>query len=225
MRPSLARKWGRERGADLADELPQKLHLFDERGLNRGRVRLLAYGGRSRLVTWLRAVGHQAGIDRWRRGERETPEDDFGATPDRDEAGDESEKLARGEDLDMVRRVVPLAFEQLMRQLPTVSEQQHRFAYFRCVEGLDNIEIAERLGVGKSRVTELSQQVFKRLMAILRRLAPELEEISDDPTKDRRRKVEEALQEWFGGKDKAAVEAQRCRGARSKRAGASRVRG
>jgi hypothetical protein len=85
-----------------------------------------------------------------------------------------------------------------MRQLPSVSEQQYRFAYFRCVGGLDNVEIAERLGVGKPRVTELSQQVFRRLIAIMRRLAPELENLSDDPAKDRRRKVEEALQEWFG---------------------------
>ncbi len=198
VRPALIRKWGRDRGEELADELPQKLHLFDDRGLNRGRVRLLAYGGRSRLATWLRAVAHQGAIDRWRRRRREQPVDELPEPTGRAGDGEPGSQIAEDEELEMVRRVGRMAFEQLMAELPRVSEQQYRFAYFRCVEGLDNNAIAEQLDVGKSRVTELSQQVFRRLIAIMRRLAPELANISDDASRDRRRKMEEALQAWFG---------------------------
>ncbi|HYO24451.1 MAG TPA: hypothetical protein VEQ85_05830, partial [Lacipirellulaceae bacterium] len=196
--PALARKWGRDRASDLADDLPQILHIRDERGLNRGRIRLLAYGGRSRLATWLRSVAHREGIDRWRRGARHEAVEDLAETADDGAAADASARMVEAEDLALIRRVGPQAFEQLMRQLPNESEQQHRFAYFRCVERLDNSEIAARLGVGKSRVTELSQQVFRRMMAILSQLAPELDAISSEATKERRRNVEEALQEWFG---------------------------
>jgi hypothetical protein len=94
-----------------------------------------------------------------------------------------------------------------MAELPRVSEQQYRFAYFRCVGGLDSQAIAERLDVGKSRVTELSQQVFRRLIAIMRRLAPELADISDDASRDRRHKMEEALQAWFGPGDSTSSDA------------------
>jgi DNA-directed RNA polymerase specialized sigma24 family protein len=198
VRPALIRKWGRDRGEEIADELPQKLHLFDERGLNRGRVRLLAYGGRSRLATWLRAVAHQGAIDRWRRRRREQPVDELPEPTGRAGDGEPGDQIVEEEELEMVSRVGRMAFEQLMAELPRVSEQQYRFAYFRCVQGLDNNAIAEQLDVGKSRVTELSQQVFRRLIAIMRRLAPELAEISDDASRDRRRKMEEALQAWFG---------------------------
>jgi DNA-directed RNA polymerase specialized sigma24 family protein len=198
VRPVLAKKWGRDRAEEITDELPQKLHLSDERGLNRGRVRLLTYGGRSRLATWLRAVAHQAAIDRWRRQSREQPDELLAETRAEEGAVEVGDKLARDEDLDLVRRVGPQAFEQLMRQLPEISEQQYRFAYFRCVGGLNNVDIADRLGVAKSRITELSQQVFRRLITILRQLAPELESLTDEASPQRRRHVEEALQEWFG---------------------------
>jgi DNA-directed RNA polymerase specialized sigma24 family protein len=202
--PALSKKWGRDRAQDLADELPQKLHLSDERGLNRGRPKLLSYGGRARLATWLQAIGHRGAIERWRRQGREQSDDDLSGAPDRGGGDGVVDQLTHDEDLDLVRRVGPQAFEQLMQQLPAVSEQQYRFAYFRCVGGLDASEIANRLGVGKSRVTELSQQVFRRLVAIMRRLAPELESMSDEASTERRRHVEEALQAWFG-KDAAAA--------------------
>jgi hypothetical protein len=51
---------------------------------------------------------------------------------------------------------------------------------------------------------ELSQQVFRRLVAIMRQLAPELADMSDDATTQRRRHVEEALQAWFGADAGAA---------------------
>jgi hypothetical protein len=108
-----------------------------------------------------------------------------------------AEKMAHDEDVRLMRRIAPQAFAELMTQLKTVSEQQYKFAYLRCVAGLDGTTIAERLSVGKSRVTELSQQVFRKLIAIVRKLAPELENISDEPSKERRRAFEEAIQDWF----------------------------
>jgi DNA-directed RNA polymerase specialized sigma24 family protein len=196
--PALARKWGRDRAQEVADDLPQKLHIPDEKGLNRGRPRLLAYGGRSRLTTWLQAVAHRQAIDRWRRPERQPIDDDLGGPTATAGTGSSADQLIGQEEVDLVRRIVQPAFEELMRQLQDISEQQHRFAYLRCVRGMDNIDIAEQLGVGKSRVTELSQQVFRKLMAIIRKLAPELGAVSYEPTKERRKLIEEALQEWFG---------------------------
>lgn len=195
--PSLARKWGRERAEEVVDELPQKLHLVDDKGLNRGRARLLTYGGRSRLVTWLKAVANRQAIDCWRSRRRYQPSENLTELAPCATEQDSAERMEHAEDIEIVRRIAPLAFKELMEHLPTVSEQQYRFAYFRCVRQWDGTAIAAELGVGKSRVTELSQQVFRRLIAIMRRLAPELENLSDEPSKERRRWFEEAIGEIF----------------------------
>ncbi|QDU29440.1 hypothetical protein ETAA8_45500 [Anatilimnocola aggregata] len=193
IKPALVRRWGRQSAEEITDALPQTLHLKDERGLNQGRPRLLAYGGRARLETWLKALAARQVIDRWRRL-RETSEVEL----DKHSAEAENSNENQDDDLALIREVVPNAFCELMKQLPKASEQQYRFAFYRCVRRWDNTLIAAELNVSKPRVTELSQQVFRRLISIIRQMAPELAKLSDDPSRERRTLWEDAIGEWFG---------------------------
>ena len=86
IRPALyasARSVAGEDGRELADSMYAE--LFGLPGADGVRRSLLAYyHGRSKLITWLRAVLVQRHIDRRRRDARLTPlEDDEGSTPNR----------------------------------------------------------------------------------------------------------------------------------------------
>jgi len=61
----------------------------------------------------------------------------------------------------------PQRLERLHRAVGELSEQQRRVVRLRFFDGLDNADIARRLGVSRPRITQLVSRALERLRAAL----------------------------------------------------------
>jgi DNA-directed RNA polymerase specialized sigma24 family protein len=168
---------------------------------------LQSFYGRSRLLIWLQTVATHQMIDLRRRKSRTNCEWDLlDQQPPQPTSSPADEVILRGQ-LETVRSLIASAFGRLLTELRESAVTQYEFAYYRCVKGLSYTEVAERLAVTKSRVTELSTLVCGKLMSIFRRLEPEFAEKRSEISKEQRKLIEEAIYDWFSGGANAGLTA------------------
>lgn len=200
VRPPLIARWGQGKANPVLDDLPSHLLQPQKKGLGRGRVKLLAFYGRSSIKTWLKTIATRLIIDRGRRskevqiGPRDgdgTPDDgldgfDGGQTDDPDCDGPIQTQL--------VEITVPL-FQRLLELLSQESLQQYNYAVLRCVRGYQPAVIAARLQVARPRVTQLSQAVCRKFLGLLSGEDPAFSEVTEKLDRKTRHDIEAAIRD------------------------------
>lgn len=156
--------------ADVLRDLPSHLRLPTREGFNRGRPRMAQFYGASTLVTWIKMIAMNLGFDYARRSSREK------------QSGDESDGVATPPlpnsttaSADLFAALIPslrAALASLFQELASEKETKPAFAQFDfailCfVKRLKPAEISTTLGVNRPRITQLANQVLKRLVPLL----------------------------------------------------------
>ena len=204
--PALIRHCERSRAEEVSDQLAAKLHLISEGGLNRGRPKLLTYGGRSSLIAWLRSVALHQTFDVYRQKSRFV--DDEAAIENAATSDDASSRSSTDDGSQYpTSEVIREAFVAVMRETKQSAPAQFKYGYLRCIQKMPPTEIAERMGVGKPFVTELSSKFCSKLLQRILDNERHLEIHADRTNLAARRKaLEELLQLWLSDSEVASIE-------------------
>jgi DNA-directed RNA polymerase specialized sigma24 family protein len=209
VRRRLISKWGEGKARPVLDDLPSHLLQPQKRGLGRGRVKLLAFYGRSSIKSWLRVIATHLIIDRGKRNKEAQMLDERGGTTPHGHSGQSGHGPANDPDGHgeirtlLVEMTVPL-FQRLLQQLRQQSPQQYNYAVLRCVRGYQPAVIAARLGVARPRVTQLSQAVCRKFLDLLADEDPAFSEVTGRLDGKTRHAIETAIRDFFKADERSA---------------------
>jgi RNA polymerase sigma factor (sigma-70 family) len=148
---------GEARAYELADSVYAELYGLDRAGGTRKNSLLDYFHGRSKLVTWLRAVLAQRHVDALRVSQRTISLDDEKAPPasvDRQLAYGASQNI----DLDR-ERLLPCFFEAVSECLAALSASDRLLLSFYYVQELTLAQIARLRGVHEATISRRLQNI------------------------------------------------------------------
>ncbi len=200
VRPALVDKWGVGKTNPVIDDMPSHLLEPLKRGLNGGRTRLLTFYGKSPIEPWLRTIATRLVIDRGRHVKEVTTSsenlDKHPAGSAGGSGGDMPDDSAENKQMQtlFVEIAAPL-FQRLLEQLRRKSPQQYSYAILRLQRGYKPAQIAVRLHVERSRVTQLSQAVCKKLLQMIQAEDSLFAELPAKVERKARQNIETAIHE------------------------------